>query len=277
MKPLPVTVVIPVRNEELNLPACLAALGDAFEKVLVVDSGSSDRTVEIAEQAGAQVLQFQWDGKYPKKRNWALQNVDFETEWVLFLDADERVTPELVEELRRTLPDTPHVGFRISFTNWFMGRPLHHGDVFTKLPLFRVGAGAYEKFPENGWSRLDMEVHEHPVLNGSVGALHACIEHNDFRSLEHYIKKHEEYADWEANRFCWLQMAGNDAWGRLTSRQRFKYRMLDRPGLGVFYFLVSYLLKSGFLDGRAGFQLARYKARYFRNIRRKIKEKRRAG
>ena len=122
-----------------------------------------------------------------------------------------------------------------------------------------------------------MEVHEHPVLNGSVGKLHSRIEHNDFRSLEHYIKKHDEYAGWEANRFCWLQTAGREEWERLTPRQRFKYRTLDKPGLGLFYFLVSYVLKSGFMDGRAGFHLACHKARYFRNIRRKIKEKRRAG
>ena len=271
MSPLPVTVVIPVLNEELNLPACLDALGSAFAKVLVVDSGSTDRTCEIAGQSGAQVLQFQWNGKYPKKRNWTLENYSFQTEWVFFLDADERVTPELIEELHRVLPDTPHAGFRISFTNWFMSRPLHHGDVFTKLPLFRVGAGAYEEFPEDRWSRLDMEVHEHPVLEGTVGTIRARIEHNDFRSMEHYLKKHEEYADWEAHRFCWLQSAGKEEWIRLTPRQRFKYRMLNKPGLGPFYFCVSYFLKMGFLDGRAGFALARAKCRYFTQICRKIR------
>lgn len=274
MSPLPVTVVIPVLNEELNLPACLDALGSAFEKVLVVDSDSTDRTCEIAEQAGAQILQFQWNGKYPKKRNWTLGNYSFQTEWVFFLDADERVTPELVQELRRTLPDTSHAGFRISFTNWFMGRPLHHGDVFTKLPLFRVGAGAYEKFPEDSWSSLDMEVHEHPVLEGSVGTIRARIEHNDFRSLEHYLKKHAEYAEWEANRFCWLQSAGEEAWSQLTFRQRFKYRVLDKPGLGLFYFCVSYFLAFGFMDGAVGFHFARLKAYYFNRIRSQIKHKR---
>ncbi len=270
-QPLPVTVVIPVLNEELNLPACLEALGDSFEKVLIVDSGSSDRTCEIAEQAGVEVLQFKWDGKYPKKRNWTLENYRFSTEWVFFLDADERVTPELICELHDTLPKTPHAGFRISFTNWFMGRPLHHGDVFRKLPLFRVGAGAYEKFPENGWSRLDMEVHEHPVLNGTVGELRARIEHNDFRSLEHYFKKHEEYADWEANRFRWLKSAGQNEWDQLTARQRSKYSMLNKPGLGLIYFCAAYFLKLGFLDGRAGFELARAKCRYFNRIRDRVR------
>ena len=271
MSRLPVTVVIPVLNEELNLPACLDALGDSFEKILVVDSGSTDRTGEIASTAGADILQFEWNGMYPKKRNWTLETVDFKTEWVLFVDADERVTPAFIDELHRTLPDTPHAGFQITFTNWFMDRPLRYGDVFRKLPLFRTGSGAYEKFPEEGWSTLDMEVHEHPVLNGTVGEIRARVEHHDFRSLEHYLKKHDEYAVWEANRFCWLQSAGKQEWSILTARQRVKYSLLNRPGLGWIYFCAAYVLKLGFLDGRAGFELARTKCRYFNQIRRQIR------
>lgn len=273
MKPLPVTVVIPVFNEELNLPDCLKALGDSFEKILVVDSGSMDRTCEIAEQAGAEVLQFVWDGQFPKKRNWTLRSYDFQTPWVLFLDADERVMPPFVEELFRTLPSTQHVGFWISFTNWFMGRPLHYGDVFRKLALFRVGAGEYERFPENGWSTLDMEIHEHPILDGTIGSMDARIEHHDFRSLDHYMKKHAEYAAWEVNRFLWLNTKGATEWAKLTRRQRFKYRFLDKPGLGLFYFCVSFLLKAGFRDGLAGFRFARLKWRYFDDIRDKINKK----
>ena len=141
---LPVTVCIPVRNEERNLPGCLNALGKDFAAIVVVDSGSTDRTQEIAAEAGAVVLDFVWDGKFPKKRNWALRNYAFKTPWVLFLDADEQVTPAFVKELRGALAATPHAGFWISLTNWFMGHPLNYGDVFHKLALFRVGAGEYE-------------------------------------------------------------------------------------------------------------------------------------
>ena len=81
---LPVTVVIPVKNEALNLPRCLGRLAE-FEHIVVVDSGSSDTTCEIAERAGAEVLQFNWDGRFPKKRNGVLRNYTFKTEWVLFL------------------------------------------------------------------------------------------------------------------------------------------------------------------------------------------------
>jgi len=108
---IPLTVCIPVRNEAANLPSCLEALGQDFEKIVVIDSGSTDTTRQIAEAAGASVLDFKWDGKFPKKRNWALRNHSFTTPWVLFLDADERVTPEFVSELRHKLADTKHTGF----------------------------------------------------------------------------------------------------------------------------------------------------------------------
>lgn len=273
---LPVSICIPVKNEALNLPECLAALGD-FDEVLVVDSGSDDGTVQIAEKAGARVLSFQWDGRFPKKRNWALRNYGFKHPWVLFLDADERMNPAFVNELRRILPGTSHAGFWISFTNWFMGGPLRHGDVFRKLALFRVGAGEYERFPENAWSHLDMEVHEHPVLEGTVCELQTRLEHHDYRGLKNYLARHNEYSSWEANRFLWLQSAGADAWLTLNRRQRFKYRHLDSWWLGWFYWFVSVWLKRGFLDGRNGFRFGMLKRRYFEEIRLKIEEARRTG
>jgi glycosyltransferase involved in cell wall biosynthesis len=267
---LSITVVIPVRNEEKNLPSCLKALDGAFTEIVIVDSGSTDRTREIAHESGAKVLDFVWDGKFPKKRNWTLRNYEFKTPWVLFLDADEKVTPEFVDELRSVLEDTTHAGFWISFTNWFMGQPLRHGDTFRKLAMFRVGTGEYECFPEDSWSHLDMEVHEHPVLEGSIGDIRARLEHHDFRGMEHYMAKHNEYANWEANRFHWLQSASPKEWGKLNQRQRFKYRNLDKWWLGWLYWVVAYVLKKGFLDGSAGWTFNQLKRRYFSEIRKKI-------
>lgn len=269
---LPITVCIPVRNEENNLPSCLASLGEDFSELVLIDSESSDRTLEIAQDAGMTVLDFKWDGKYPKKRNWALRAHAFTTPWVLFLDADERVTPAFIEELRTMLPTTSHTGFWISFDNWFMRRPLRHGDTFHKLALFRVGAGEYERFPEDHWSHLDMEVHEHPVLDGTTGEIHSRLEHHDYRGLKHYIDKHNEYSTWEANRYHWLKGAGEEEWARLNSRQKFKYRNLPKWWLGPLYFLLSYVAKKGFLDGSAGWTFARLKMRYFDEIRLKILE-----
>jgi glycosyltransferase involved in cell wall biosynthesis len=273
---LPITVVIPVRNEERNLPACLASLNDSFAKVLVVDSGSTDATKSISENAGAQVLDFRWDGKFPKKRNWVLRNHAFETPWVFFLDADERVTPDFIDELHRLLPKTTDIGFWIAFRNWFMGRPLGHGDTMRKLALFRVGAGEYEKFAEDYWSNLDMEVHEHPVLIGAVGQVASKLDHYDYRGFHHYVAKHNEYSTWEANRYDWLKQNSHEHWEQLTQRQKFKYRNLDKWWLGLVYFMASYFLKLGFLDGRVGWTFNRLKMRYFNDIRLKIRELRTA-
>jgi glycosyltransferase involved in cell wall biosynthesis len=225
------------------------------------------------------VLEFRWDGKFPKKRNWALRNHRWETPWVLFLDADERVTPEFVEELRRMLLKTDKAGFWISFTDWFMDKPLHHGDVFCKLALFRIGAGEYERFPEEWWSDLDMEVHEHPVLDGEIGEIKARLEHHDYRGLHSYIWRHNEYSTWEANRFMWLTTANSEEWNKLIPRQRFKYRHLDKWWFSPLYFLIGYFLKGGFLDGATGLRFALMKLRYFTDMRLKIWEakKRKTG
>lgn len=272
---LPVSVCIPVRNEALNLPECLARLSD-FSEVVVVDSNSTDETAAIATKSGATVLQFEWTGGFPKKRNWALQNHRFSNPWVLFLDADERMNPDFVEELKRVLPTTAHVGFWISFTNWFMGRPLHHGDVFHKLALFRLGAGEYECFPEAFWSDFDMEVHEHPILDGTTGDLLTRLNHQDYRGLKNYLARHNEYSSWEARRFLWLQTAGAEAWKLLNTRQQFKYRHLDKWWFAWFYWSFAVIVKRGILDGEVGLRLGRLKRRYFDEIRLKILEARSA-
>lgn len=274
-EPLPVTVVVPVRNEERNLPACLARLNE-FADVIVVDSGSTDRTVEITHEAGATLLEFAWDGGFPKKRNWVLLHHRFTTPWVLFLDADEYVTPAFVTELRNTLPESTHAGYWIRFTNHFMGCKLCFGQPMRKLALIRVGSGLYERIDEARWSGLDMEVHEHPVLEGTVGELTAQIDHNDYKGLHAYIGRHNEYSSWEAARFRLLAVSP-DAWHSFTPRQRRKYESLDRWWLAPAYFLHCYIWKQGFRDGFAGLAFAAMKAIYFFQIRLKILEGQRAG
>lgn len=270
---LPITVCLPVRNEEKNLPECLKSLGTDFPQMVVVDSSSTDRTAEIARAAGALVLDFRWDGRFPKKRNWALRAGVFTQPWVLFLDADERMTQDVVDELRRILPTTEHDGFWIEYTNWFMGTPLRYGDTMCKLALFRVGAGEYERFPEDSWSDLDMEVHEHPILSGTVGRLASRLEHHDHRGLQAYLARHNEYSTWETRRFLWLAKAGPTAWTTLNNRQKFKYRHLNAWWLAWLYWFAALILKRGFLDGVAGWRLAALKRRYFHEIRLKILEK----
>ena len=265
---LDLSVVIPVKNEAVNLAACLESIKD-FDDVVIVDSGSTDGTAEIAAKFGRQVVDFKWNGRFPKKRNWILQTHEFKHPWVLFLDADERMTPEVCDELAQTLSCTPHNGFWLGYQNWFLGRMLRYGDPMRKLALLRVGHGEYEQIMEDAWSSLDMEIHEQLVVDGTVGVIAAKLEHHDRKSLAAYYARHNEYSTWEARRFLSLKDRS-----QLTSRQRLKYRMLTWRLFPVLYFLASYVLKGGFLDGRAGFYFAIGKMFYFYQIQAKIEEMR---
>jgi glycosyltransferase involved in cell wall biosynthesis len=267
---LPVTVVIPVLNEERNLPGCLSRLA-RFARIIVVDSGSIDRTRSIAVTAGADIVSFTWNGRFPKKRNWVLRSGVIATPWVLFLDADEYVDDSFCEELARILPGTKHSGFWLNYDNWFLGRRLRHGDVNRKLALFRVGAGEYERIEEDRWSHLDMEIHEHPVLSGTIGEISIRIDHREDRGLEHWRVKHAEYSSWEARRVAALREAGRTTSSELSPRQQTKYSVLGKWWLPISYFTYNYVFRRGFLDGWPGLVFAWEKAKYFRDIGRKMR------
>lgn len=268
--PIPVTVAIPVRNEEANLAACLERLR-RFDDVVVIDSGSTDKTREIALEHGARVVDFEWNGKYPKKRNWFLINHPPENPWVLFLDADEFIDDPFCSELEKSITSSRNDGYWIKYTNYFLGKPLRHGLVQRKLALFRVGKALYEKIEEDHWSALDMEIHEHPVVDGTVGEIRAPIDHRDYKGLDRFLNKHVDYALWEARRYKALQKKNAER-KHFTSRQHFKYRHVSKPWYSHFYFFYTYFVKLGFLDGGAGYQYAAYKAWYFRTIRLLINE-----
>lgn len=270
--PLPVTVAVPIQNEEKNLAECLRRL-HRFAHVVVIDSDSTDCSREIAAAFGAEWLGFHWNGRFPKKRNWFLRTHRLSTPWVLFLDADELVNDAFCDELDRVLPSTHHAGFWLNYDNWFMGRRLRYGDANRKLALFRTGAGEYERIDEDHWSSLDMEIHEHPVLRGSAGEISSRIEHRDKRSIDHWIRKHDAYSTWEAHRTLLLRAKGgikNST--ELSPRQRRKYAALGQWWLPYAYFLHSYFVRLGFLDGYPGLVFAWEKSRYFRDIGRKIRK-----
>ena len=236
-----ITIVVPVKNEERNLPECLENV-KAFRHVVVVDSGSTDRTLEIAAEFGREVVQFKWNGEFPKKRNWLLRNYKFKTSWVMFLDADERLTPGFCDELGRVLPETKCNAFICFYDNWFMDRMLRHGDAMRKTAILRLGTGEYEKIDEHGWSSLDMEIHEHLQVEGEVGVIKARLEHQALKG----------------------------DFSKLTRRQRIKYTLIRQWWFGFAYFCACYFLKLGILDGKHGYVFARGKWKYFANIRKKI-------
>ena len=266
------TITIPTLNEEKNLAGCLEAIGQNFAaRVIIIDSGSTDKTKDIALAFGAEVIDFKWDGKFPKKRNWFLREHRPQTVWVLFLDADEYLTAGFKQELAKALKNSDKAGYWLNYSIYFMGKPLHGGYPLRKLALFKVGAGEYEKIDEEQWSKLDMEIHEHPVVEGDVGIIRNKIDHRDFQGIAHYVNKHNEYSDWEARRYL-KTMDEQRRHNNWTWKQKLKYRLMRSPLISIVYFLGSYIFMGGFLDGARGLAFSILKMSYFAQVYCKIKE-----
>jgi glycosyltransferase involved in cell wall biosynthesis len=254
---LPVTVLIAARNEEKNLPLCLLSLKPVAE-VFVIDSQSSDHTVEVARAHGAQVVQFHYHGGWPKKRQWAMDNLPIANDWILLLDADEVLTPELSEEIRLAIKNPAFNGYSIQLHTWFLGRSLRHGDVgLWKTSLFRKGNGHYEcRLKDQDASMADMEVHEHIIVDGETRKLRNPLIHHNVESLSRYIQKHDEYSNWESR--VLLQKSDDhelspSLTGSQAQRRRWlKIRLFALPGSPILLFLYRYILRLGFLDGVPG-------------------------
>jgi glycosyltransferase involved in cell wall biosynthesis len=255
---LPVSAIVPVRNEARNLARCLQSLAGLGE-VYVIDSQSTDDTVLIAQSHGAKVVQFHYAGGWPKKRQWAMDTLPLEYDWILLLDSDEVLTPELMDEIRRALLNPEVNGYFIRLQMYFLGRILRHcGATFWKLSLFRKGRGRFEcRLKDQDPSMADIEIHEHVVVNGPVARLHNALIHHNVDSLSRYILKHNEYSNWEAR--VLLQPEGDseqvsaDLFGTQAQRRRWLKRNLYRlPGSPALLFLYRYIFRLGFLDGVPG-------------------------
>ena len=253
---LPVSVLVPVRNEARNLPRCLQSLAEVGE-VYVIDSQSTDDTPAIAESYGAKVVQFHYAGGWPKKRQWAMDTLSFGYDWILLLDADEALTPELAQEIRRALENPRVDGYYIGLQMYFLGRILRHCDAsFFKLSLFRKGRGRFEcRLQDQDASMADMEIHEHIVVDGATAELRNMLVHHNVESLSRYILKHNEYSNWEARVLLRPEAASEEMnlFGTQAQRRRWLKRKFYRlPGSPVLLFLYRYIFRMGFLDGVPG-------------------------
>jgi glycosyltransferase involved in cell wall biosynthesis len=277
---LPLTAIVAARNEERNLPHCLESLRDVGE-VYVIDSQSTDATVEIACSFGAQVVQFHYQGGWPKKRQWAMETLPLAFDWILLIDADEVLTPELAEEIHQAISNPDLDGYYISLRMYFLGRLLRHGGAgFWKLSLFRRGKGRYEcRLKDQDSSMADMEVHEHVVVEGRTARLRNPLAHRNVESLSRYILKHDEYSNWEAK--VWLdgdaqQQLRPALFGTQAQRRRWlKKRFMGIPGSPAMFFLAKYLFGLGFLNGVPGLIYCGFQAVQMFHIKSKIYELRR--
>lgn len=271
---LPITVIVPVRNEAGNLGPCLESVR-GFDQVIVVDSGSTDETAAIAQSHGAEVHQFRYTGGWPKKRQWAMETLAIRNRWTLLLDADERVTTALRRELAEIVKcDGPADGYWIALRLVFLGRALRHGGGgLRKLSFFRTGRARFECLVrEQTPDMADMEIHEHLILDGREAHCRHALLHENENDLSRYIQKHNEYSSWSAAVAVARRggrpapdARGTSPAGNQADRRRWLTDRLWRmPAAGILLpvlrFLYFYLIRLGFLDGRAGFYYCGFKA-----------------
>jgi glycosyltransferase involved in cell wall biosynthesis len=261
-----VSVVIPTKNEGRNLERCLRSVAWASE-IYVIDSQSADGTCRIATEHGANVVQFEYTGGWPKKKNWALANIPFANAWVLLLDADEVVMEGAGEEIATAVQGSdPIAGYWINRRFMFLGKWLRHAYYPNwNLRLFKHALGRFEKLVEGETNSGDVEIHEHVIVNGLTGRLKTELEHYAFPSVECFIEKHNRYSNWEAQ--YQLELDGEKSktcpqHARVNLRRRLKLASRRLPMRPFLRFLYIYILQRGFLDGVEGYYFARLHACY---------------
>lgn len=271
---VPVSVLIPVKNEQRNIVECIRRLRWA-RQIAVIDSHSTDETVPLAQAMGAEVYQFDYGPEgWPKKKNWALEHVPWRHEWVLIMDADEHMTPELAEEIRRVVTDQgasgrPFDAWWINRRFIFMGRWIRRCGYYPSwnIRLFRHALGRYERIGDLGDTGSgDNEVHEHIVLSsGQAGYLKNDFLHYAYPDIATWVEKHNRYSTWEAHAAAAGDAGGLEPslfGGPIARRRWLKARSRRLPLRPTLRFLYAYVLKRGFLDGYPGFVFCRLLAIY---------------
>lgn len=263
-----VTIVVLTRNEEINLVDCLHSVEGFAKRVVVVDSHSEDNTVQIAKTMGADVYIHDFEN-YSKQFNWALDHTDISTKWTFRLDADERLTPELCEELEQLAEEHAEDDVNgIVMESWlyFLGRKIKHGcHNKRKLMMFKTGIGRIE----------DRKMDEHTILlsGTSVAAKNRFI-HYDFKDMTHWINKMNWYATREMQDYYDFKngaqpdaLDDNDAVTANIRKKKFgfyyRFPLFFRCWL---LFIYNYIFRLGFLDGKEGFIYNYMYHRWYRTL-----------
>lgn len=255
---MPVSILILTLNEETNIGACLDALA-GFDDIVVFDSLSKDRTKDIAVAKGARVVERPFDN-WAAHQNWAMDNIAFKHPWVFYLDADERMTPELREEILAIARDQgrKEVAYYCGRKNFFLGKWIRHA----------MPPGMIMRFFKPGTIRFERLVNPVPVIDGPHGYLRHYFEHYNFsKGLTEWFDKHNKYSLFEAMEGMKLRekpvglgaLFSGDRFERRRALKELSFRMPLRP---LVKFLWMYVLKRGFLDGRAGYTYCKLQAMY---------------
>jgi len=269
-----ISVLILTLNEEVNIGDCLDSVGWT-DDVLVLDSGSEDRTVEIAEAKGARVMHRPFDN-FASQRNYGLQEGGLEHDWVLHLDADERVTPELRSELEREARRDARGAYRVPSKLMFQGRWLKHAGMY---PTYQIRFGRRDAltFTQVGHGQRGALSAER------VGTLDEPLLHYAFsKGIADWVERHNRYSTDEAvhaleaegQSINWSDLFQGDAQARRRALKDVSYRLPFRPLLRFFYV---YVWRMGILDGRPGFDYAVLLSFYEYLIGLKRREQKRRG
>jgi glycosyltransferase involved in cell wall biosynthesis len=272
--PLPLVVVVPVKDEAENIARTVSSVLGRVRAVVVVDSQSADGTARIARELGAEVVPYRWDGRYPKKKQWCLEHVRPEIDWVLFLDGDERPSAALLAELGELFAAGPPAAaaFDVPLGYWFGGRRLRHGHTIVKRALLDRTRCRFPEIADLAAPGMGEQEGHYQPLAGPVGRLRSPIEHEDLDPVRTWFDRHNRYSDWEA----WLELhprTKEDVRRAKTRQGRLFHRAPFKPLLS---FLYAYVYRRGFLDGRAGLDYAVAMSFYRWQIGVKARELRRA-
>lgn len=267
------TAIILTYNEELHLARCLESALQLTPNVVVVDCYSTDRTIDIAQSYGATILQRAWDGSHSTQVNWALEqlaDLPMQTQWVMRIDADEVLTPELITQIQTTLPavDSKVNGISCIRKMVFQGKLIRFGGVGENrvMRLFRYGFGQSEA----RW------MDEHIKVEGRTMSLSGAMIDDNLRSLAWWIEKHNGYSSREAVDLLNLeyQFAQQNSVAALSQSsiglkrwiKENVYAKMPGGGRALAYFLWRYILMLGFLDGSRGTQFHFFQALWYRYL-----------
>ncbi len=264
MSKIPISVLVTTKNEERHIARCLDALTD-FEEVIVIDSHSEDRTVEIAKSKGARVELYQWNGQYPKKRQWCLDNLNIGCNWIFWVDADEVLISDIIEEIMvLTKSKIEGSGFFVKGQYVWKGKVLKHGLTNNKLALFdrrKIEFPVIDDLDMEGMGEI--EGHYQPVLKSEfgrekIGQITSPLLHYAYEDEGAWLRRHERYAKWES------EMIKRNVWPEDPVRVRQVLKKITRTSAlrPCLIFLYSYIFKLGFLDGKAGFEFALSRKKY---------------
>lgn len=265
-----ITALILTRNEELALGACIDSLEGLAEDIAVIDSDSVDSTTQVAREHGARVVPFRWNGDYPKKKEWAMRHAGVTTEWILLLDADERVSAELADELLHIACSPPAFSaYDVPITYYWRKRRLQHGQTVYKRSFLRTGHCSFPTIPDLAAKGItEVEGHYQPMVDGAIGITRGRILHDDPDPVTDWFARHNRYSDWEA--YLRTHPDARETVRRYRTKQGRLFERLPLKPLAIFAY--NYVLRQGWKDGRVGFEYATSLAFYQFQIGVKVRE-----